>query len=49
MHPTIVILWWWFRHKEYKLKLFGPDILRYGGGLPLEGVVVKEFGMSFET
>ena len=27
----------------------GPDIFRWGGGLPLEGVGAKKFGMSFET
>ena len=35
--------------KEPKPKLFGPDIFRWGGGLPREGVGAKKFGMSFET
>ena len=34
---------------EPKSKLFGPDILGWGGGLPREGVEAKKFGMSFET
>ena len=37
------------RKKEPKPKLFGPDIFRWGGGLPREGVGAKKFGMSFET
>ena len=35
--------------KEPKPKLLGPDILRWGGGLPREGVGVEKFGMSLET
>ena len=35
--------------KEPKPKLFGPDILRLGRGLPREGVGAKKFGMSLET
>ena len=31
------------------MKLFGPDIFGWGGGLPREGVGAKKFGMSFET
>ena len=37
------------KKKEPKPKLFGPDISRWGGGLPREGVGAKKFGMSFET
>ena len=35
--------------KEHKPKLFGPDILRWGGGLPRERVGTKKFGMSLEA
>ena len=35
--------------KERKPKLFGPDIFRWGGGLPREGVGAKKFDMSLET
>ena len=35
--------------KEPKPKLFGPDIFRWGGGLPREGVRGKKFGMCIET
>ena len=35
--------------KEPKPKLFGPDILGWGGGLPREGVGAEKFGMSLET
>ena len=35
--------------KEPKPKLFGPDIFRWGRGLPREGVGAKIFGMSLET
>ena len=35
--------------KEPKPKLFGPDIFRWGRGLPREGVGAKKFGMSLET
>ena len=35
--------------KEPKPKLFGPDVFRWGGGLPREGVGAKKFGMSFES
>ena len=34
---------------EHKLKLLGPDIFRWGGGLPREGVGAKKFGTSLET
>ena len=37
------------KKKEPKPKLFGPDIVGWGGGLPREGVGAKKFGMSFET
>ena len=37
------------KRKEPKPKLFGPDIFRWGGGLPREWVGAKKFGMSFET
>ena len=36
------------KKKEIKPKLFGPDIFRWGGDLPLEGVGVKKFGMPLE-
>ena len=35
--------------KEHKPKLLSPDIFRWGGGLPREGVGAKKFGMSLET
>ena len=35
--------------KEHKLKLLGPDIFRWDGGLPREGVGANKFGMSLET
>ena len=35
------------REKEHKL--LGPDIFRWGRGLPREGVGAKKFGMSFES
>ena len=35
--------------KEHKPKLLGPDILRWGGGFPCEGVGAEKFGMSLET
>ena len=37
------------KKKEPKPKLFGPDILRWGGGQKREGVGAKKFGMSLET
>ena len=37
------------KRKEHELKLFGPDIFWWGGGLPREGVGTKKFGMSFEA
>ena len=37
------------KKKEPKPKLFGPDIFRWGGGLPCEGVGAEKFGMSLET
>ena len=37
------------KKKEHKLKLLGPDIFRWGGGLPREGVGAKKFSMSIET
>ena len=33
---------------EPKPKLLSPYIFRWGGGLPLEGVGAKKFGMSLE-
>ena len=39
-----------FRKKnEPKPKVLGPDVCRWGGGLPREGVGAKKFGMSLET
>ena len=35
--------------KEPKPKLLSPDIFRWGGGLPREGVGPKKFGMALET
>ena len=35
--------------KEPKPKLLGPDILRWGGGLPRKGAGAEKFGMSLET
>ena len=35
--------------KEPKPKLFGPDIFRWGRGLPRQRVGAKKFGMSLET
>ena len=35
--------------KEPKPKLFGPDIFRWGGGLPRERVGAKKFDMPLET
>ena len=37
------------KKKEPKPKLFGPDILGWGGGLSREGVGAEKFGMSLET
>ena len=37
------------KKKGPKPKLFGPDIFRWGGGLPREGVGNKKFGMSCEA
>ena len=37
------------KKKEPKPKLFGPGILRWGGGLPREGVGAEKLGMSLET
>ena len=37
------------KKKEPKSKLLGPDVLRWGGGLPREGVGAEKFGMSLET
>ena len=37
------------KKKEHKPKLLGPDIFRWGGGLPREGVGAKKFGTSLET
>ena len=37
------------KKNEPKPKLFGPDILGWGGGLLCEGVGAKKFGMSFEA
>ena len=35
------------KKKEHKPKLFGPDIFRWGGGLPREGVGAEKFGSNF--
>ena len=35
--------------KEPKPTLLSPDIFRWGGGLPREGVGAKKFGMPLET
>ena len=32
------------KKKEHKSKLLGPDIFRWGGGLPREGMGAKKFG-----
>ena len=37
------------KKNEPKPKLLGPDIFRWGGVLPREGVGAKKFGMSLET
>ena len=37
------------KKKEHKPKLLSPDVFRWGGGLPREGVAAKKFGMSLET
>ena len=37
------------KKKEPKPKLLSPDILRWGRGLPREGVGAKKFDMSLET
>ena len=37
------------KKREPKPKLFGPDILGWGGGLPREWVGAKKFGMSLKT
>ena len=37
------------QEKEHKPKLLGPDIFRWGGGLPRERVGAKKFGMSPQT
>ena len=37
------------KKKEHKLKLLGPDILRWGGVIPREGMGVKKFGLSLEA
>ena len=37
------------KKNEPKPKLLSPDIFRWGGGLPREGVGAKKFGMSLET
>ena len=37
------------KKKEPRPKLLGPDILRWGGGLPREGVGAEKSGMSLET
>ena len=37
------------KKKEPKPKLFGPDILQWGRGLPRERVGAKKFDMSLET
>ena len=35
--------------KGTRTQTFGPDIFRWGGGLPREGVGAKKFGMSLES
>ena len=35
--------------KEHKLKLFGPDIFWWGGGLRRDREGTKKFGTSIET
>ena len=37
------------KKKKPNPKLFGPDIFRWGGGRPREGMWAKKFGMCFET
>ena len=37
------------KKKEPKPKLSGPDIFRWGGGLPRERVGAKKFDTSLET
>ena len=37
------------KKKEHKPKLLGPDVFRWGGGLPREGVGAKKFGVPLET
>ena len=37
------------KKNEHKPKLWGPDIFRWGGCLPSEGVAAKKFGKSLET
>ena len=37
------------QEKGTRSQIFGPDIFRWGGGLPREGVGAEKFGMSFAT
>ena len=37
------------KKKEPKPKLLSPDILRWGGGPPREGVGAEKFGLSLKT
>ena len=46
---TIAVLERSLGQKEHKPKLLGPDVFRWGGGLPREGVGAKKFGMPLET
>ena len=37
------------RKKSTKINFLGPETARWGGGLPLEGVVAKNFVPAFES
>ena len=37
------------RKKSTKINFLGPESARWGGGLPCEGVVAKEFVLSLES
>ena len=39
----------WVEKQENKLKLFGPDIFRWGGDLLREGVGAKKLGVALEN
>ena len=48
--PKVIYVKHFFRHeKEHKLKLLSPDLFRWGGVLPREGVGAKKFGVSLKT